>query len=634
MKKKLFAVLIAGTAMLSACNDNEKVAEKPDAGLSVAVSSERALSADIHVDAAATLRYVVGAVLTSEVQTEGLESAIDKYMAESASAAGLSLSAFIADTVQTGPSDLTISPLEAKSNYTAFAVCLDDNGKHLSKAASASFSTNGSWFRLNVSEITGKSAKVTIVPDADTLNYFFNLIDKETFAAYHDSDVNTFVSNLLGDKNQWGDKTIPQIVEEISSKGRQDYVPRSALKPVTSYVAFAVGLSPYGNITTDPALAEFTTTELVSDLKFEVNVLKQEWDNIDFEVVPSDDETTYWFSLKPKAVIAGLSDAELIANIIEEDSFTMPYMIYTGKQSVVRDPEDPFWMPYTYYKSDTGYELLVFGYDVDAGVATTGLTHKEMRTAKPEQPASECTFTATISDLKSREVKVNVTPSDNKQTYLWDLMDEATYKKYSSDYTVFVADYLEQIGGLSQLDEHRLMGENGNIISSLAPGTKYHVWAVCVDENGNPQADVVFCTEFTTPELVIGTATCTAEFGKYFNGDDLYALDKDKYADAKGKVWVQVTFKSGEGVKSWYGSLFEEDLTDVSKDPDLTVYEMLDNYDYMFPTSILRYCDWDKPYTALSFAKDKDGNYGPVSRKVMTFTKEGASPVSEFEASK
>lgn len=48
------------------------------------------------------------------------------------------------------------------------------------------------------------------------------------------------------------------------------------------------------------------------------------------------------------------------------------------------------------------------------------------------------------------------------------------------------------------------------------------------------------------------------------------------------------------------------------------------------PTGKLYWCEWDAEYTVLGVAIGSDDNSGPVLRLSKTFTKEGASPVSEL----
>ena len=42
------------------------------------------------------------------------------------------------------------------------------------------------------------------------------------------------------------------------------------------------------------------------------------------------------------------------------------------------------------------------------------------------------------------------------------------------------------------------------------------------------------------------------------------------------------------------------------------------------------YTAFDEPRCVIAVAVDADGNFGPVYRQAITFTKEGCSPVDEF----
>lgn len=66
-------------------------------------------------------------------------------------------------------------------------------------------------------------------------------------------------------------------------------------------------------------------------------------------------------------------------------------------------------------------------------------------------------------------------------------------------------------------------------------------------------------------------AGVSAVIGKYFNGDDLYALDSEKYASGRGMAYVEVTFSANDEAVVWYGTMVKEDPSD----PDRGHFPML-----------------------------------------------------------
>lgn len=483
---------------------------------------------------------------------------------------------------------------------------------------------------VTLSDITTSSAKMTVEPSSEFTAYLNNIIEESVFEKHHGSSIETFVQNFLSDKNYWGEKTTAEIVSEITVTGKSSYEPAD-LKPATEYIAFAVGLAEDGSLTTDPVSKKFTTLKVVADITFEVKVLKQEWDNVDFEVIPSNDEDAYYFNIKPLSFTQSHTNEELLKIVMEEDAFVINYFYNTGTTSIVRvEGETPF----TYYNPDTGYELLVFGYDPATRTASTGLSRFELRTAKPAGDPAACTFQVNLTDLKARSVTVAISPSDPQQTYAWDLIDADNYKTYKSRMKDFVAAYIDEIGMDNLEDDIRTYGEDGTIYNeALMPNSTYYVWAVCMDENGKPTADVFTSESFTTPEAVISRAKVDVTLEKYFDGDEVYSLDPATYADSKGMACVSLTFTASNDAKSWYGSLFKGDLSDSSEyDDDTVISTLRGGFEYAYPTGKLYNCEWNTPYTVLAFAQDAAGDYGAVYRKVYTFEKKGAAPISEFVA--
>lgn len=630
---KKFFLLFAATVLLFGCKDDEtpEGGVGPDPNLTLTVEVVKAQSVQLTVTPKSDLTtYYAGAVKKAALETEhrnDLAAAVDAQLTQLAQESGKTIPELVKEVGKRGVSTFSVTGLTSDCDYMAFAVSLSADGKQLIQPAKQEFKTTDDFFTITVSDITPTSAQMLFEPENDELVYFFNVLDKITFAEHHNSDIATFIDNLIAEQKLWDDKTVAQIVQEITCSGSQPY-PAQRLTPDREYIAFAVGLAEDGTLTTKPAIEEFKTPELVVDLTFETKVLKQEWDNIDFEITPSDNELTYWFTLKPAAACKDKTDAELLTTVINDDSFIIPYMIHSGKTTIVRVPGET---PYTYYLSDTGYVLLVFGYDVDAGVATTGLSRLDMRTAKPAGDPAACTFRVDVNDLKARSANIDITPSDEQQTYVWELMTSENYELYKNRLDDYVAAFVGEVG-IDELEEIRTMGPEGySYIDMLTPNSIYYIWAVCLDENGKPKANVFVSDPFVTPAAVVSSATCTATLDKYFNGDEVYALDPATYEDARGFAYVSLTFEHNDEAKMWYGGLFEEDLTDPAEWSDEEIYSALNNWDYSFPTGVLRYCSCETTCTVLAFAKDAAGNYGPVYRKGYTFTKAGAAPISEFE---
>lgn len=319
----------------------------PDPSLTLTVDAAKSQAVQLTVTPESDLTtYYAGAVKKETLETthkNDLAAAVDAQLAQLAEEAGKTVPALLKELGKQGKSTITVKGLTSGCDYAAFAVSMDADGKQLTQPVKEEFKTTDDFFTVTVSDITPTTAELLFEPENDELVYFFNVLDKNTYAEHHDSDIATYINNLIAEQKLWEDKTVAEIVQEISSTGPQPYTAQR-LTPDCDYLAFAVGLAEDGTLTTKPTIEEFRTPELVVDLTFESKVLKQEWDNIDFEVTPSDNELTYWFSLRPAAFCKDKTDAELLATVINDDSFIMPYMIYSGKTTIERLPGET---PYT-----------------------------------------------------------------------------------------------------------------------------------------------------------------------------------------------------------------------------------------------------------------------------------------------
>lgn len=481
-------------------------------------------------------------------------------------------------------------------------------------------------FKIKLSDMTATGIKMDVKPASDADSYFFDIVSKSKLDEYHASSVKTYVTNLIGDETMWGDKTQEEFIASITTIGKTEYETDN-LSPKTDYVAFAIGLNSAGVLTTEPAIKTFTTPELRVDLSFTCNVLKREIDNIDFEIIPDNNDETYFITIKPLYYCQQFdSNEELLQTIINENSSMIDYMLDQGKFTATSEDDIPF----TYYSPDTRYELLVFGYRSGVG-ASTPLNRFEIQTKASETPASACTFGFEVTDLKVTSATVNVTPSNKFMPYVWDLIEATAYEEYKNNFNAYIAAYVEQ-AGIDYFETIRVHGDQGETYyETLDPNTTYYVWAACLDDLGVPSASAVFSTPFSTPERSVSDiASVSITLGKYFDGDEVAATypGQDFAKDVAGKAYVSLNFASGGEVSTWYGGMFEDDMSEID---DETIIETLENdWDYMYPTGKLYTCDWDHPYTAIAFAKDKMGNYTAVRRQIYTFTKSGASPIGEF----
>ncbi len=470
--------------------------------------------------------------------------------------------------------------------------------------------------KIELTEKTAISIKMSVVPSDKNAVYYFDILRKETLDEHHEGDLNVYVRNFVQHVYE-SLGSMEAVLDQIGSVGDRSHSFES-LTPDTEYIALAVGLAADGTASTKVFNEPFVTDALqVEDEIFKVTFSNYSYDGVDILITPPNDVLPFYATIRPAFGYDQYTDEELLQVILDEDGFIIPGMAFPGEYE---------WFNENVCATDTGYLLIVFGWS--GGVPATPLERKPFRTLPAEVPPAECTFAIDFSDVSARSFKVDITPSDGQNMFMYDLISAAEYEEHKNDMKQYVADYVA--ADIEQLDYNRERGNTGYAYSYLEPNTTYYVWACCIDEFGKPAADVYVSQPVTTKSSEISDTEIHAAV-KYFDGDELYALDNVKYADCVGKAYVQVDFTTVNSPKIWYGTMVKEDPTDPSTGKtDDEIAQILIDSGLSYPTGKLYTADWNEEYVILGVAVDSQDNRSEVLRRTITFTREGASPIEEF----
>lgn len=546
---------------------------------------------------------------------------IDRVIADRRKGSDMSVQDAVAEIVVRGTQSRLAESLEAQTEYIAFAMRLDADGRIVEATATREFTTlktvPENSFRIEVKDVTAKGATMVVTPDDPEAPYFCNIIEKAAFEQSHSGNWQNYINNLIAYLQQDSEKTIAQVVEELVVRGEEIYKTET-LSAATEYYAFAMGLNDEGRITVETVTEPFSTPEIVSNNAFTVTFANTSYDGTDFTITPDNLEEPYYYTMRAASFFAGMTDAEILETILIEDSFMIDFMATSGVTEYENEQVD---------NTDTGYYVFVFGYD--AGSPTTPLNKFAYRTTKGEGEPSACRFTIDVTGIKSRSAQVVITPSDQTQMFLWDILPESEYEIQKNQMRAFAAEYAQM--DFSSFGYGYERGETGNTFSrNLEPDTKYYVWAACMNDKGEAAADVLIPGSFTTLALTESAAEVVVTHDKYYDGDALYALDPVKYATSKGYAFMPVTFFPNDNTVLWYADVYEDDLSDPTDPTDEEVAETLMSSGIWCPVGKPFLCKWDVPSTILVVGIDANDNY-KVTRIVKTFTKSGASPAEEYQ---
>ncbi|WP_147639524.1 hypothetical protein [Alistipes sp.] len=618
---------IFATALLAVgCDDSDKAIDIPPTDFfSVEVTDVAATSARMTVTPLENeTPYYCGTIRKSEFREDhggDWQSYIDRLIAQLREESGKSVAETVSGIVVRGVKSSLLEALDAETEYVAFAMRLDTEGRIVGTTATDDFTTTkattAGGFRIVVKDITAKSATMTITPDDLEAPYFYNIISKAIFEQSHGGNWQNYINNLIAHLREDTDKSVADVVSEIVVRGVEVYN-SNTLNADTEYIAFAMGLNEQGRITLATVAETFTTPEIVSNNTFTVTFDNTSFDGTDFTITPENPDERYYYTSRAASYFADMTDEEMLETILTEDSFLIDFYATSGVTEYTNEQVD---------NTDTGYYVFVFGYD--GGAPTTPLNKFAYRTSKGLGEPSACQFTIDVTNLKSRSAQVAITPSDKTQMFLWDILPESEYEVQKNRLGEFAAEYARL--DFSSFGYGYERGDAGNMFSrNLEPGTKYYVWAACMDEFGQAAAEVIIPGDFTTLPVAESAADVTVTLDKYYDGDALFALDPETYATSKGYAFVPVTFAPNDQTTLWYANAYEDDLSNPADPTDEEIAEKLMASGLWCPVGKPFLCKWDEPTTILVLGIDSNDNYR-ITRIVRTFTKAGASPAEEYK---
>lgn len=468
----------------------------------------------------------------------------------------------------------------------------------------------------------GVSLKVT--PSDEQASYYCNLFEASTFEGLSDDALRTFIQGLEAEAS-------------LLHTGTGEFTLARELTPDTEYRILVAGHDTTAGFTGDFALSEPFAVEAPDEPEpFTFEVKEVTYNSASILVKPLDASMSYFIDVRDAASVDQMGDEKLIEELLNLYGGAMAWLFtYQGETTISSGVDFGSLQP------DTEYYVAAFGYDEASNSASTKLAKMKFKTAAAGDPTQN-TFTFDITDVTSNGADVTVHPSDASVLYIWDVITDANYKSYGQNndgLRKYLNDYIEsQISTSFPTREDvvavcGVRGENNFRYESLQPGTTYYIWAICVDASGNPTADPALSESFTTGEEVVSTATATLVFDKYYDGSELYKLDQNLYASYNGKAYVPATVERSADAVTWYTIYTSTNIMDTEAYTDTVLRSILAGQGNEGVETPHYAVAWDTEVYFLAAAKDAAGNMGPVFRKSLTVSIDGASPVSELTGS-
>lgn len=551
------------------------------------------------------------------------------YISWAASDAGLSLSEFLATLLKKGTvQGLAFAGLTPETEYVLYVYGMDLDGVPTTDIYTQTLTTAEPYdgpitFDIQVTE-ENYIMDITITPSHEGVSYYWNIMDEATY-------------------NDWGG-TMPEAATALIEWDIEDYL-------------------YYGDISERSEFFEWFSSMNTSNSQFECManskyiIYASKWnENCELEgevayvwhttatVEPSNnqitlslsnptstsfDVTTTTTNDDPYVILA--EPAEWCGwDAMSDDEIHAYVMAYYGTWLITDyicwgNIEDA---RFTQLDPETDYSVVAYGYE--AGARTTDVTRASITTLAAGNPA-DCTFEFEVLEVGSTWSYVSVTPSDGSHWYYWMVYEASmTADEVKADILNTIDEWY--YGDTWEFAYYELVqGSNDGEVSGLMPNTEYKIAAVIMDdESCDFLSDVHFGGNFTTPEIVVADITVSCGFDAYYDGD-LLAAASEEYAIYAGHALVPLKLQIEGEYGEYYYTMFTyvDGLEDPEVYPDYLLYESLYQGVY-YATEMNFRAPWDEPVMIAAVAMDNYGNYSPVYRQKVTFTKEGASPIDEL----
>lgn len=259
-------------------------------------------------------------------------------------------------------------------------------------------------FTIEVSPINAADATVKVKPSEQQATYYFNVVEKQSFdaAASDDAFLQSSIEALKAAATEKG-KTFADYLKSVISNGVA-LKKFDKLTPETEYYAYVYGIKTDGTLTSKLAKEAFTTEKEGVEpegLTFEFKVENITKTAADVDVIPSNNEDTYYFDVQMVKAFEGMTEEEMLAAIVED---------YVDVEYLTSGPDGypaELFEQYAPLKPGTEYYVYAVGYDADKGATTKLFTHK-FTTQAATGEAPDLQFAARAGDANNQNTSTKI----------------------------------------------------------------------------------------------------------------------------------------------------------------------------------------------------------------------------------
>lgn len=577
--------------------------------------------------------YLAMCISSEEYDKLGSDDAVVKEIVsmcwKMATSYGLSISDYMQTSLTIGEKRLTINGLVPDTEYRALAVGMTVEAEPTTELVMSGFSTlpiemNGATFDISY-EIGRPNVTMTVVPSSNDYYYYYDVIRKSD-AENMDMTLEESLKEFFDSQIQYGIEVIGITREEMMidflTKGTSS-MEYTNLHASTKYLGIAVSVTLQGYLNSEMTIKEFETEGIeMSDnqLGLELPYVGVDCVTINITTTNSDPycmlvmETSTWPELSPEEYLEKL-----------EGNYALDTHVASGNKSGTMRG----------LSANTEYYVLLFGYS--NGRATTDLVY-EVFTTREEGNPEILTFETNFSNVLSNSLSVELLPTPDNALYTATLIESSFSADDVYEYINQTAEMYIGAGMVASLEDFLLQisvrGPQTTDFDKLYSETEYKMFAIGVyPDTGKYATDVYFSQSVKTEARTVSDVTINLHADNYFDGDEV-AAEYPEHSGAKGQAVMIVRADVTGDVDKYYYHMFYNDLSDpVSTPDDALIMELTTPFGGLSVPETVFYCTYGKVYTLVAVAKDRNGNFGEVFRKVVVCEEDGCSPIDEFNPS-
>lgn len=554
-----------------------------------------------------------------------------KYLAE---INGVKLEYFLSEMVGMGAeNDIVIDRLDPETEYVIYVYGISTAGERLTDISWAKATTLEAWtgdltFEFDIKE-EEFILEYVITPSHLGVDYYQGIAKESEIEAWK-AEVGT---DDLAAAIQHGDieYTMQDLMDYGFIDSREEYFDiytnyhvfldgRERVDADTKYIIYAAKWDREANIVGAVSTAEYTTPSV----NISSNQLTAEIDEITQSSVTVSVKTTnndpYVVIPVSTSVIDGMSDDEIYAFLLQEYSVLVREYTFYGNWTKTFGRMRP----------GSNYTILVFGHL--AGVQTTDMIKLDITTVESGDP-KDCIF-ETLCVPGADNVWLEIIPSDKGHHYFYEVYPADFTEEEAKSFIRYVVNE-DYEGNVAAFSSWRLyQGDLTTTEEGLTPNTDYKLGIIIMDyDTGEFLSDMYFTEVFTTTEMTYADVSITVNWDKYYDASELCDAGYTQFSGSKGNCIVPISLDIAGDYSEYYFAFFKHDLTDEVLYPDDIFYQELQNNGFSQKNIIID-LPYDQEMTATAVVYDLGYKPGKIFRKAVTFTKEDASPASEFGGSK